>query len=75
MIQNIILKSEAKIGKILEEFCEEVDVIPTHEGKQFFKSWNGKVPVKLIRQCIFAGIFWANQHPDDIVVVTGGALQ
>lgn len=70
-IEDIKVKSEVLIGTILNEYCEDIGVIPTQEGKKFFREWNTKVPAKLIRQCIFAGIFWAKKHPEDIVIEEG----
>jgi len=67
-IDNIKLKSNPQLGTILGEYCEDIDAIPTQEGKRFFREWNTKVPAKLIRQCIFAGIFWVKKHPEDIDV-------
>ena len=70
-IEDIKVKSDVLIGTILNEYCEDIGVIPTQEGKKFFREWNTKVPAKLIRQCIFAGIFWAKKHPEDIVIEEG----
>ena len=70
-IEDIKVKSDVLIGTILGEYCEDIGVIPTQEGKKFFREWNTKVPAKLIRQCIFAGIFWAKKHPEDIVIEEG----
>ena len=67
-IQEIKLKSSPQLGTILDEYCENISAIPTQEGKRFFREWNNKVPAKLMRQCIFAGIFWAKKHPEDVVV-------
>ena len=68
-IEEIRLKSSPQLGTILDEYCEQVGLVPTVAGKAFFREWDGEVPAKLLRQCIFAGIFWAKQHPDDVVVV------
>jgi len=68
-IEDIQLKSEPKTGTILNEFCDNLTSIPTGEGKRFFADGNGRVPGKLIRQCIFACIYWAKAHPDDIVIM------
>ena len=70
-IEDIKVKSDVLIGTILNEYCEDIGVIPTQEGKKFFREWNTKVPAKLIRQCVFAGIFWAKKHPEDIVIEEG----
>ncbi len=69
--ENIELKSDPKLGRILAEYCEDIGAIPTQEGKRFFREWNTKVPTKLIRQCIFAGIYWVKKYPEDITVVEG----
>ena len=67
-IKEIQLQSSPQLGRILEEYCEKVEVVPTVKGKAFFREWDGKVPTALIRQCIFAGIYWAKTHPEDVVV-------
>lgn len=67
-IIDIKLRSNPQIGAILGEYCEDIDAIPTQEGKKFFREWDTKVPAKLIRQCMFAGIFWAKKHPDDVII-------
>jgi len=58
-----------EIMTILDEYCEEIAVIPTEEGKNYFRSFEGKVPPKFVRQCIFAGIFFALKHPERIEVI------
>ena len=65
---DIKLKSNPQIGTILGEYCEDIAAIPTQEGKRFFREWNTKVPAKLIRQSIFAGILWAKKHPEDVII-------
>ena len=65
-LNGIVLKNEPRLIKILDEFCEDMKDIPTEEAKEYFGSWNTKVPAKLIRQCIYAGIFWALKHPEEI---------
>ena len=68
-IVDIGFKSEkTMLIKILDEFCEDMECIPTDVGKRYFRSWNYKVDPKLIRQCIYAGIFWALKHPELITV-------
>lgn len=69
-IKEIKLKSEPLIGDILKEYCENVTEIPIEKAKAYFEEWGGKVPGKLIRQCIFAGIYWALAHPEDIEEVS-----
>ena len=71
MIENIELKSEPSLEQILADYCENVGTVPTEQGKAFFREWNGKVPGELIRQCIFAGIYYAVAHPDDLRVRNG----
>ena len=76
-IKDIQLKSQQKgsmMIDILDEYCEAVDAVPTEEAKRYFRSMNGKVDPKLVRQCIFAGIYWATQHPEDVVVLTQSVL-
>ena len=69
-IKEIRLESNPQFGKILDEYCEGVETVPTEEAKAFFRrALLAKVPAKLMRQCIFAGIYWAKQHPEDVVVV------
>jgi len=68
MIKDIKIRGEPNIGTILDEYTDGVATVPTEEAKQFFKEWEGKVPVKLIRQSIFAGIYWAYTHPRDVEV-------
>lgn len=67
-ILDIKLKSNPPLGKILDEYCEDMDVIPTEEGKRYFKSFDRKAPAKLIRQAMFAGVYWAKKHPEDVIV-------
>ena len=67
-ISDITLKSNPTIGAILGEYCEDIDIIPTKGGKRFFEQWNNKVPAKLIRQAMFAGIYWAKNHPEDVII-------
>ena len=66
--ENIKLESNPQLGTILGEYCEDVGIIPTQEGKRFFREWDTKVPAKLIRQCIFAGVYWAKKHPEDVIM-------
>ena len=66
--ENIRLKSNPQLGTILDEYCEDIVGIPTRAGKQFFQEWNRKVPSKLIRQAIFAGVYWAKKHPEDVII-------
>lgn len=68
-IEDLKLKSEPTSEKILAEYCEAIMSIPTQKAKAFFREWNGKVPAALIRQTIFAGIFWAIAHPEDIEIM------
>ncbi len=65
---DIKLRSNPQIGAILDKYCEDIDVIPTEEGKRFFNNWNTKVPAKLIRQAMFAGVYWAKKHPEDVII-------
>ena len=68
-ITDIKLKTGPTIETILAEYCEGIDGIPTQPCKTYFREYNTKVPAKLIRQCIFAGVFWAKKHPEDVVVI------
>lgn len=70
-IGDITLKSNPKLATILAEYCEDMEVIPTQKCKDFFGEWDEKVPAKLVRQCIFAGIFWVKKHPEDIMITEG----
>ena len=67
-IEEIKLKNDPQLGTILGEYCEDINTVPTQECKRFFREWNTKVPAKLIRQCIFAGIFWTKKHPEDVII-------
>jgi len=58
----------ATLDKILGIYCDEVDAVPTQETKAFFREWERHVPAKLIRQCIYAGIFWAYTRPETIYI-------
>jgi len=58
-----------EIMTILDEYCEEIVVIPTENAKSYFRDWNRIVPPKFVRQCIFAGIFFALKHPERIEVI------
>jgi len=61
-----------EIEAILAEYCEDIVAIPTEEGKRYFRGFVGKVPPKFVRQCIFAGIFFALKHPERIEVTREG---
>ena len=65
---DIKFKSDPKLHQILDEYVEDLDVIPTKEGKRFFEKWNTKVPAKLIRQAMFAGAYWVLKHPEDVIL-------
>ena len=67
-IKEITLKSEPLFGAILADYCENVEGVPTQKCKEFFREWNERVPAKLIGQCIFAGIYYAIAHPEDVEV-------
>lgn len=67
-IRDITLKSSPLLSTILEEYCDDMEFVPTQNCKDFFGKWETGVPAKLVRQCIFAGIFWARKHPEDVVV-------
>ncbi len=60
------IRTNASISEILCVFCDEVDAVPTQETKAFFREWEGRVPYKLLNQCLFAGAYWAHAHPDRI---------
>ena len=53
---------------IIDAYCEDVETVPTIMAKKFFHGWYEKVPRKLIRQCILAGVFWAHLHPETITI-------
>lgn len=72
-ILDISIKGDPLLIAILDEYCEDIACIPTEKGKAFFRSWDGKVPPKLIRQLIYAGIHFATKHPDKIIVKEAAA--
>lgn len=65
---DINLKKDIMLIDILDEFAEDIDQVPTEEAKQFFRDWNNRVPAKLIRTCIFAGMHYSLKHKNDIEV-------
>ena len=67
-IIDIKLKSNPALVTIFDEYCEDIDSIPTRQGKRFFRGWDGKVPAKLIRQAMFAGVYWGKKHPEDVII-------
>lgn len=67
-IVEIGLKEDVMLIDILDEYVTDMKPIPTEEGKRYFRDWNYKVPPKLIRQCLFAGMLFALKHPDQIEI-------
>ena len=67
-IKELSLKSGPSIETILAEYCENVETTPTEECKRFFRERNEGFSVGLVRQCIFAGIYYAITHPEDVEV-------
>ncbi|KPL02042.1 MAG: hypothetical protein AMJ90_06785 [candidate division Zixibacteria bacterium SM23_73_2] len=63
---EINLKKDVSLMKILDDFVEDQEGIPTEEGKKFFREWEGIVPTKLIRSCIFAGMHYALKNKDNL---------
>jgi hypothetical protein len=59
---------DASIGDMLDAYCEDVETIPTDKAKAFFHDWTDQYHSKLIRQCIFAGVFWAHSHPETVTI-------
>ena len=65
-IKKILI--DATLGDILDAYCEDVETVPTDTAKAYFRDWTEDVPAKLIRQCIFAGVFWAHSHPETVTI-------
>jgi hypothetical protein len=63
-VKSIIV--DATLADILDAYCEDVETIPTAKAKAFFLRSTVTGSGKLMRQCIFAGIFWAHSHPETI---------
>ena len=61
-IRDINLKSSPLLSTILGEYCDDLEVVPTQNCKDFFGKWETKVPAKLIRQCIFAVARYAGKR-------------
>lgn len=49
---------------IWDEYVENCNIIPKEQGKAFFRDWSGRVDPKLVRQCMYAGMAYALQHPE-----------
>ena len=60
---------QAKLVNIWDEYVEQCDSISKDEGKAYFREWSGKIPPKLMRQAMFAGMAYALQHPDQVHLV------
>ena len=69
-IVDINLMDDATLIEIWDDFVEDMKEIPVDEGKQFFRDWQCRVPAKLIRSCIFAGIHYALKHKDSIDITS-----
>jgi len=63
-VKKILIDSPLR--DVLDAYCEDVETVPTDRAKAFFRDWDGKVPGKLLRQCIFAGVFWLHSHPETV---------
>ena len=57
------------LWEIWREYVEFCSVIPKEAGKRYLSDFEGKVPSKLIRQCMYAGMAYALQHPDKVRMV------
>ena len=73
-MKDIIVDFELKnphlmMGKVIEEYCECMEKIPTEKAKEYFELWDKKVPPKLIRGVMFAGLLYGLNHPDEIVIL------
>jgi len=68
MIKEISLNSDIPLPQIWDEYVEDMEPIPTEKAKEYFRNMSGKVDPKLVRQCMFAGMYWALKHPDSILI-------
>ena len=57
------------LSEIWEEYVDHCSVIPKKSGKEYLVEWSYKVPTKLIRQCMYAGMAYALQHPGEVRLV------
>lgn len=64
--KDINLKNEVSLIEILDDYATDIEGIPTDEGKHFFRRWNDRVPAKLIRGCIFAGMHYALKNKGNL---------
>lgn len=69
-IKDIHINENILLLDILKFYCRDVDAVPYDKAMEFFNEWNGKIPPKLIRQCIYAGIHFGICYPGYIRVVT-----
>lgn len=68
-LHDILIDGEPTLQVILDEYVDAIDVIPKDQGRAYFAAWSGRVDPKLIRQTIYAGIYYAMTHPDKIKMV------
>ena len=60
---------DVTLWEIWREYVEFCSVIPKEGGKRYLSDFEGKVPAKLIRQCMYAGMAYALQHPEKVRLV------
>uniref|UniRef100_A0A6H1ZSS2 Uncharacterized protein n=1 Tax=viral metagenome TaxID=1070528 RepID=A0A6H1ZSS2_9ZZZZ len=66
-IRDIIV--DLPLSEIVDAYAEGVEGIPTEKVKSFFREWEGRVPVKLIKQSIYAGIFLFAKRPENVDII------
>ena len=54
---------------VWHEYVDHCRVIPKFEGRNYLLRFEEAVPAKLIRQCMYAGMAYALQHPDKVRMV------
>lgn len=73
MIKDFILDGEPTLVEIWDEYVEDLEPIPTEEAKSYFRSMSGRVDPKLVRQCIYAGAYFASKHPGSARIIEQGS--
>ena len=69
MFESIVIEKEPRLLKIIREYILDCDSIEDKDdAMQFFADFNTKVPAKLIRQTLFAGMWFYHKHRDEIKI-------
>jgi len=68
-MKDIVIENEPLLVEIWDEYVDAFETIPNQQGKEYLRSWNHKVPPKLVRQLIMAGVYFGKIHPDKITFV------